>query len=150
MVLGKECQQKMEEKFYPIEDEKVDGNLQYQTKSLESNKKFIIKSKKDISKIFENGKTIYTKDFRILYIKNDYNHIRFVPCVSKKWGKSTLRNRFKRLVRESMWLNLKELKELPFDIVILPNSNQIKNKNYKIQSVLPQFNYLFKKLKQNE
>ncbi len=148
MVLERECQQKMEEKFYPIEEEKEDGSLLSQTKYLKSNKRFIIKSKWEISNIFKNGMILYTKDLKIIYLDNKYNHFRFVPCVSKKWGKSFLRNRYKRLIREAMWLNIKSFKEIPYDLVILPNSNQIKNKDYTIKNILPQFNYLIKKLKQ--
>lgn len=148
MVLEKECQQKMEEKFYPIEEKKADGSLLSPTKYLKSNKRFIIKSKWEISKVFKDGMTLYTKDLKIIYTKNEFNHIRFVPCVSKKWGKSNLRNRYKRLIREAMWLNIKDFKEIPYDLVILPNSNEIKNKNYTIKNILPQFYYLIKKLKQ--
>ncbi len=149
MVLEKECQQKMEEKYYPIEEEKGDGSLRSRTKSSENKKKFIIKSKKEISNVFEKGMILYAKDLKFLYVKNQYNQLRFVPCVSRKWGKSYIRNRFKRLIREAMWLNLKSIKNIPYDIVILPNSDQIKNKNYKLKNVLPQFNDLFKKLKLN-
>ena len=44
MVLEKECRQKMEERYYPIEEKKEDGSLPYPTKSSESKKRFILKN----------------------------------------------------------------------------------------------------------
>ncbi|GIX41517.1 MAG: hypothetical protein KatS3mg129_1250 [Leptospiraceae bacterium] len=155
MDLEKECQQKMEEKFYQIEEKKEDGNLQYRTKYLESNKKYIIKSKKEIAEIFNKGEVFFTKDLKIIYKKRFNGKIRFVPCVSKKWGKTHERNRFKRLVREAMWEVIKDLEKknqlnlYHLDIAILPKNLRIKEKDYKLNHLLPQI-YFFLKKQQNK
>ncbi len=140
MVLEKGCLQKMEEKYFPTEEKKEDGSLPFRIKYIKSNKYYIIKRKSEISNIFKNGKVYYTKDLKIIYIKNEFNSIRFIPCVSKKWGKSYQRNRFKRLIREAMWKIIKELQNntISLDIAMVANSNNIKDKNYKLQNLLPQ------------
>lgn len=155
MVLEKECRQKMEERYYPIEEKKEDGSLPYPTKSSESKKRFILKNKKEISELFEENNVFYTPDLKIIYKKNLLKQIRFIPCVSKKWGRGHERNRFKRLVREAMWKTIEELEKkdqlkfFTYNIAILPRTQRIKNKDYKMDNILSQIKIFLKKINKN-
>ncbi len=58
-----------------------------------------IKREKDFSKIFRSGKRLYSNSLTLLYIPEKELKVGFV--VSKKHGKAFVRNRIKRLLRES-------------------------------------------------
>ena len=72
-----------------------------------------LKKAKEIDLVFKTGTPIYSKSLTILYLESDQTKVAY--CVSKKHGKSVMRNRIKRLLRESF------RKHIPF-----------LNKNYKI------------------
>ncbi|MCS7204209.1 MAG: ribonuclease P protein component [Leptospiraceae bacterium] len=93
----------------------------------------MVKKKNEISKIFEEGKVYYTKDLKLYVLKNNVGHLRYVGCVSKKYGKSHERNRYRRLIRESMRKIIKKshIRNLEYDVAILPKSDCFKDKNYK-------------------
>lgn len=110
--------------------------------------KYILRKKEDISSLLKNTKWMYTKDLKIYYKNNQLGYIRFIAIASKSWGKSNKRNRFKRLVRESMRELLNQF-DLSIDLAILPNKNlkseeikKIKKNNIQVQllSILKKLN----------
>lgn len=84
--------------------------------------KHILRKKDDISSLLKYASWMYTKDLKIYYKENGLGYIRFIAITSKSWGKSNKRNRFKRLVRESMRELLNQF-DLSLDLAILPNKN---------------------------
>ncbi|OFI05399.1 ribonuclease P protein component [Clostridium acetireducens DSM 10703] len=91
--------------------------------------------------VYKRGKS-FSNRFLVLYIfrnKKDYNRLGI--SVSKKVGKSVIRNRVKRLIKESYRLNNSDLKK-GYDLVFIAR-NFVKNKNYN--EVLSAMVDLFKK-----
>jgi ribonuclease P protein component len=71
-----------------------------------------ITSKKLFDRIYESGKTIYSKDkkLKVLFLYDPNSEkpgIKIAAAVSKKAGKAVWRNRIKRLIKESYRLNKK-------------------------------------------
>ena len=58
-----------------------------------------VKKKKDFSKVLRAGKRAHAESLTIVWIPSD--RTKFAVCVGKKYGKSVVRNRIKRLLREA-------------------------------------------------
>ena len=58
-----------------------------------------LKSKKEFDYVFKKGQKIYSKNLTLIFIKSAESKVGF--AVSKKHGGSVVRNRIKRLLRES-------------------------------------------------
>lgn len=71
---------------------------------------------KEILDIFENGEQYFDKYLKIFVLQNKKPYSRFTPVINKKFGKSTLRNKAKRHVRELFRLNKEKLKQ-GYDII---------------------------------
>lgn len=78
-----------------------------------------LKKKKDIERVFKNGKG-FKEDFLILKVlKNDLENSRFAFIVSQKVSKkAVLRNKIRRRLSELVRLKIKEIKK-GLDIVLL-------------------------------
>lgn len=82
----------------------------------------------DFQKVYKNGKSIPDK-YLVIYInRNDENFNRVGFTASKKVGKSVIRNRARRLLKESFRNNNDDLKT-GFDIVFIARV-AIKDANY--------------------
>lgn len=110
-------------------------------------KAYRIKKNTEFQLVFKHGKSVANRQF-VIYIlkKNDQQHFRIGLSVSKKIGNAVVRNRVKRLIRETF----KELKdELPvqYDFVVIArkptadmNFHQVKSSLIhvlKLAKVLP-------------
>ena len=75
--------------------------------------------------VYNRGKSIANRCLVMYVIKNNRNINRFGISVSKKVGKSVVRSRVTRLIRESYRLNEKNIKS-GYDIVVIArvSSNQ--------------------------
>ncbi|HIZ63305.1 MAG TPA: ribonuclease P protein component [Firmicutes bacterium] len=62
-----------------------------------------IKRKKDFTKILRVGKRAHAESLTIVWMPSDKTQ--FAVCVGKKYGKSVVRNRIKRLLREAFRSN---------------------------------------------
>ena len=62
-----------------------------------------IKRAKDFTKILRVGKRAHAESLTIVWMPSD--ETRFAVCVGKKYGKSGVRNRIKRLLREAFRSN---------------------------------------------
>ncbi len=79
-------------------------------------KRVRIRKRREFLKIYKEGKKIQSKYLIIHYMPNNLGHPRIGITVTKKVGKSVIRNRWKRLIREVFRKNRGKFP--PYDIVI--------------------------------
>lgn len=79
---------------------------------------FSLKKNKEFKHIYKKGKSYANRLLVIYYLPNEKNYNRLGLSVSKKVGNSVIRNRVKRLLRESYRLNEENIKTA-YDIVII-------------------------------
>lgn len=98
-------------------------------------KKYKIRKNSEFRVVYRRGKSFSNK-FLVLYVKRNGNNInRLGISVSKKVGKSVIRSRVKRLIRESYRLNSHKFAN-GHDFVIIAR-NSTKGQNYvTIESAL--------------
>ena len=90
---------------------------------------------REILNVFENGNQCSDKYLKIYALQNGRSYTRFMPVINKKFGKSTVRNKAKRHVRELFRSNKEELKT-GYDIIFFIKNEfknipfQDKNENY--------------------
>jgi ribonuclease P protein component len=117
-----------------------------------------LKSEKDIGQVYRKGKVIISTDRKIkanyLSAENLTNRIKFAITVSSKTGNSVWRNRFKRIVRESLRLELASLKEINLKsstdllIVFSPYTiNQTNNRRLFQKDIKPALSDILNKLR---
>lgn len=70
------------------------------------NKKYIISKNEEIQDIIKKSKKIVSKYFIVYYISNDYKYNRFCISISKKIGKSNIRNLYKRRIKDILMKNI--------------------------------------------
>ena len=156
----------MDEPSCQKEEQREGKNLQLvtnnkKTKENPSEKIFLgrIKNKKELEKIYKFGKTVFSNDRKLkanyLFAKNSNQPtVCYAVAVSSKNGKSVWRNRFKRLVRESINTEIFHVKE----IVLVSNSslsvifspgiiNQINCKKIFLKDIKPSVIDLLSKIK---
>jgi ribonuclease P protein component len=64
-----------------------------------------LKKSSDFSRVYNKGKSFADKYLVIYYVPNRLNETRVGFSISKKVGNSVVRNRVKRLIKESFRLN---------------------------------------------
>jgi len=117
-----------------------------------------LKSEKDIELVYRKGKVIISTDRKIkanyLSADNLTNRIKFAITVSSKTGNSVWRNRFKRIIRESLRLELASLKKINFksnsDLLIIFSPykiNQTNNKQLFLKDIKPALSDILNKLR---
>ncbi len=79
-------------------------------------KELRLRKRREFKKVYEEGRKVYSKYFTIHYLENQLGRPRLGITVTKKVGKSVVRNRWKRLIREAFRLNRHQFP--PWDIVI--------------------------------
>ncbi len=89
----------------------------------------VLRNTRQFNQVYKRGKSIVTKHVVMYYVKNDldYNQVGF--SVSKKVGKAVIRNRVKRLMKESFRLNAENL-VVGYDIVFVARV-RLKDSNYR-------------------
>lgn len=76
-----------------------------------------IKKQADFQRLFQKGKRAFSPSFTLLYRPSD--KMRMGISVGKKHGKSVVRNRIKRLVREAFRLNQDKMQGV-YSCIIIP------------------------------
>ena len=100
-----------------------------------------IKKNSQFRFIYSRGKS-YSNDKLVLYIfRNKKNINRIGLSVSKKVGKSVLRNRIKRLIREGYRLN-KNMYKRGYDLIFIA---RVGSKNANFKDIEKSVIYLMKK-----
>lgn len=108
---------------------------------LEMTKSERIKKNSQFRFIYSRGKS-YSNDKLVLYIfRNKKNLNRIGLSVSKKVGKSVVRNRIKRLIREGYRLN-KNMYKRGYDLIFIARGGA---KNAKFTDIEKSVMYLMKK-----
>ena len=104
-----------------------------------------LKKNYEFKNVLNKGK-FYKGKYVIVYInknKKENNNNRIGIAISKKLGKAVIRNRIKRLIRESYRLQKEKLK-VGYDIVFIWNKQTEFNKN-KFENINNDLINLFKK-----
>ncbi|MBR5900130.1 MAG: ribonuclease P protein component [Clostridia bacterium] len=104
-----------------------------------------LKKQKDFDLVFKKGKKIFSNTLTLLYFNAEDFKVGF--CVSKKHGKSVMRNRIKRLLRESFRSFTPYLRQ-NFFFVFIPKVCD----SYSLDTYKKDMEYLLKKgglLKEN-
>ena len=97
-----------------------------------------LKKEKDFNLVFKKGKRLFSSSLTMIYFPSKEIKVGF--AVSKKHGGSVVRNRIKRLLRESFRSFTPQLGKNFFFVFIPKVQNEYSLKNFK-----DNMNYLFKK-----
>jgi ribonuclease P protein component len=99
-----------------------------------------LKKEKDFNKVFKSGKRIFSDNLTLYYLPSSETKVGF--AVGKKHGKSVMRNRIKRLLRESFRsFDLKT--EQNFFFILVP---KVKDE-YSFNEYKKDLSFMLKKLK---
>ena len=101
-----------------------------------------LKKNYEFKNVLDKGRFYKGKYITIYIVKNKKEKNVIGIAISKKIGKATKRNRLKRLIRESYYLQKDNLLK-GYNIVFLWNKNE--TKDYKSTQIAEDMNYLFKK-----
>ena len=97
-----------------------------------------LKKEKDFEKVFKNGKRLFSNTITLLYYPAKEIKVGFV--VSKKHGSAVMRNRIKRLLRESFRSFTPKIRQ-NFFFVFIPKVCE----EYTLKTFIKDMEYLFKK-----
>ena len=97
-----------------------------------------LKREKDFNLVFNKGKRLYSSDLTLLYLPSEELKVGY--AVSKKHGGSVVRNRIKRLLRESFRSFTPEIRQ-NFFFVFIPKVN----KEYSLEKFKESMEFIFKK-----
>ncbi len=125
MDLEKECQQKKGEKYYQIEEEKIEKKCLHKKFTFPKKMKFKIRNI-----LFFKKKT-----FHFLIVKNNFNKLnypRIAIIIKKKYIKLAVqRNKIKRIIYETFRLKQHKIKKNDYLLIIKKNILYIKKKKKK-------------------
>ncbi|RKD31372.1 ribonuclease P protein component [Thermohalobacter berrensis] len=88
-------------------------------------KKRKLRNSREFRRVYDKGKSYANKNLVIFFIRNNLEYNRIGFSVTKKLGKSVVRNRVKRLIKEAYRLNSCKIKK-GYDIIFL---SRIRAKN---------------------
>ena len=92
----------------------------------------IIKENSDFQKVMKNGKWYTSECLTVYILSNNLNSNRIGVAVGKKAGKSVVRNRLKRLIRETYRLNEKQIVKGIDIVIVWRSSTNIDNVNFDV------------------
>lgn len=102
-----------------------------------------LKKQADFQKLFQKGKRVYTPSFTLLYKPS--KQTTFGISLGKKHGKSVVRNRVKRLLREAFRAALPNMQGT-YSLVVVPKAKENKNE-YNYHEYEKHFLFVIKKEK---
>ena len=90
----------------------------------------IIKENAEFQRVLKSGKW-FSSEYLVLYIlNNNKNEKRIGVAVGKKAGKSVVRNRIKRLIREAYRLNEDKIEDGLDIVIVWRSSANVENVNF--------------------
>ncbi len=104
-------------------------------------KKDVLRRQSDFSAIYNKGKSLGSRYVVLFYKRNNLTYNRLGFLASKKVGNSVVRNRARRLMKES-FRHMSHKLGMGFDIILIARVNI---KDVKCQEVEKSMRYLFKK-----
>lgn len=90
-------------------------------------KKEILRRNEDFSAVYKKGKSTGSRFIVLFYKKNDLNYNRIAFLASKKVGNSVIRNRARRLMKESYRHIFKEF-SAGYDVIFIARKTIIDSK----------------------
>lgn len=95
----------------------------------------VLRKKKDFSSIYNRGKSVGERFVVVFFRKNglDYNRTAFLA--SKKVGKSVIRNRARRLMKES-YRGIKESLDFGYDFIFIARNSIVDVKCKEVKKSL--------------
>ena len=100
-----------------------------------------LKRQQDFDLVFNKGKRAYTKKVAMYYCEAKPGNLKIGISVSKKHGNAVLRNRIKRLIRES-FAKTSPLLSKSYSIIVLPRILE----EYSFKNFEKSFLICFKKI----
>jgi ribonuclease P protein component len=88
-------------------------------------KSFRIRKNKEFMHVYKKGKAYFSPSVVMYISNNSTKQMKFGFSVSKKIGKATVRNTFKRKLREICRINIPQLKE-GYDIIFVARAGIVK------------------------
>ncbi len=79
---------------------------------------FMLKTRREFNRVYRHGRSIANKYLVLYYMPNGNNSMKVGISVSKKVGKSVVRSRVKRLIKENLRINQDKIKD-GYDIIII-------------------------------
>lgn len=101
---------------------------------------------KTIKDILKRGSSFKTDNLIVIYLENDLGNPRFAFVISRRFSKKAVdRNRAKRIIREAIRLNSEKLKDLSYDIVLVPKREILGKKVWQLEKDITQILKFLKK-----
>ena len=97
-----------------------------------------LKKEKDFNLVFNKGKRLYSSTLTLVYLPS--NELKAGYAVSKKHGGSVMRNRIKRLLRESFRSFTPKIRQ-NFFFVFIPKVSE----SYSLEKFTESMEFVFKK-----
>ena len=95
-------------------------------------KKTVLRNNKEISCIYNKGKSQGSKYVVLFYKKNALSYNRICVLASKKVGNSVKRNRARRLIKAA-YFNYKEKVEIGFDLIFIARKDIVEVKCKEVE-----------------
>lgn len=95
-------------------------------------KKEVLRSKKDFSLLYNRGKSIRERSLILIYRKNGLSYTRRAFLASKKVGNSVVRNRARRLLKESFRHLEKDVKP-GYDLIFIARNSIVDLKCFDVE-----------------
>jgi len=92
----------------------------------------VLRKKADFDRLFKKGRSVGDKYVVLFYFANKLDHNRYAFLASKKVGGSVVRNRARRLMRESIRLMEKEI-ETGFDLLFIARATIVETRQQEVR-----------------